>query len=291
MGSTQIMHIGPYRLLNVVYTGQTSRTWQAYDDRNRRYVGIKTLFQSSSRDSKQVQMLKWEYQVGSKLHHERIVNIFDFGWHNKSPYIAMDWFAAPNIKQVIHQPGGYEKYCVHLPTMIPQMIEAIAVLHESGWIHRDVKPDNFLFSPEGGVKLIDFALAKSIKPSPLAKIFKMKSQPQGTPSYMSPEQILGLPLDGRADIYSLGCSIFEILAARPTFTGVSMQELLQKHVSGSIPLIRARNKNVSENFSTILAQMMAKKPNDRPKSARDIVRALRSVPIFTRPPREGDKVG
>lgn len=289
MGSTQVMHIGPYRLLNVVYTGQTSRTWQAYDDRARRYVGIKTLFQNVSRDRKQVQMLKWEYQVGSKLRNERIVNIFDFGWYNKVPYIAMDWFPALNIKQIIHK--GYENYCEFLPLMIPQMVEALAFLHESGWIHRDIKPDNFLFSEDGGVKLIDFALAKSIKPNPLAKILKMKTTPQGTPSYMAPEQILGQQLDGRSDIYSLGCTIFEILAARPTYTGVSVNDLLQKHVSGSIPSIRARNKNVSEAFSTLLTQMMAKRPKDRPKSARDIALALKTVRIFTKPPKMGDKVG
>lgn len=289
MGSTQVMHIGPYRLLNVVYTGQTSRTWQAYDDRARRYVGLKTLFQSSSRDRKQVQMLKWEYQIGSKLHNERIIDITDFGWYNKVPYIAMEWFSAPNIKQIIHK--GYENYCASLPTMIPQMLEALAVLHESGWIHRDIKPDNFLFSEQEGVKLIDFALCKPIKPSPLAKLLKMKSVPQGTPSYMAPEQILGLPLDGRADLYSMGCALFEILAARPTYTGESMNDLLQKHVSGSIPMIRARNKNITEEFSMLLAQMMAKKPKDRPKSARDVANALRTVKIFTRPPREGDKLG
>ncbi|MDO5308057.1 MAG: serine/threonine-protein kinase [Planctomycetia bacterium] len=288
MGSTQIMHIGQYRLLNVVYTGQTSRTWQAYDDRARKYVGIKTLFQKASRDRKQVQMLKWEFQVGSKLKHERIIDIFEFGWDQKVPFIAMEWFAAPNIKQILHR--GYESYCVDLPEMIPQMIEALAVLHEAGWVHRDVKPDNFLYSQKKGVKLIDFALAKSIKVNPLAKILKMKSQPQGTPSYMSPEQILGRPLDGRSDLYSLGCSLFEILACRPSYTGNSVNELLQKHVSGSVPSIRARNKNVTEEFSHILSQMMAKKPKDRPSTARDIVRALRSVKIFTRPPREGDKI-
>lgn len=288
MSSTQVMHIGQYRLLNVVYTGQTSRTWQAYDDRERRYVGVKTLFQSASNDRKQVAMLKWEYSVGSKLHHERIVDIFDFGWHNKSPYIAMEWIPALNVKQYMQK--KYENYCVFLPTMLPQMVEALAILHESGWIHRDVKPDNFLFSEEGGVKLIDFALAKPIKGNLLAKVLGLKSVPQGTPSYMAPEQILGKQLDGRSDLYSLGCTFFEILAGRPTYTGSNQNELLQKHISGSIPSIRARNKNVTPEFAMLLQQMMAKKPSDRPKSARDLYLALRNVRIFTRPPKEGDHV-
>lgn len=288
MSSTQVMHIANYRLLNAVYTGQTSRTWQAYDDRARRYVGVKTLLQSSSRDSKQVALLKWEYSVGSKLHSERIVDIFDFGWYNKSPYIAMEWIPALNIKQYMQK--RYEKYCVFLPTMLPQMVEALALLHEAGWVHRDIKPDNFLFSEEGGVKLIDFALAKSIKPNPLAKLLGMKTVPQGTPSYMSPEQILGKQIDGRADLYSLGCTFFEILAARPTYTGANQNELLQKHISAPVPSIRARNKNVTPEFSVLLQQMMAKKPTDRPKSARDLFLALRNVKIFVHPPKEGDRV-
>ena len=166
----------------------------------------------------------------------------------------------------------------------------MAVLHEAGWIHRDVKPDNFLFSEEKGVKLIDFALCKPIKVSPLAKLLKFKSVPQGTPSYMSPEQILGAPLDGRSDIYSLGCSFFEMLASRPTFTGESMNDLLSKHISASTPMIRARNKFVTEEFSALLSQMMAKRPQDRPKSMRDLVMAMRSIRIFTKPPQLGDRI-
>ena len=229
MSSTQILHIGQYRLLNVVYTGQTSRTWQAYDDRARRYVGIKTLLQSASRDRAQVNMMKWEYAVGSKLHHERFAEIYEMGKYNKIPYIAMEWVPAPNVKQYMQR--RYENYCVFLPKMLPQMIEALALLHESGWIHRDIKPDNFLFSEEGGVKLIDFALAKSIKGNPLAKLLGIKSVP-----------------------------------------------------------IRARNKNVTPEFASLLTQMMAKKVSDRPKSARDLFLALRSVRIFTKEPKQGDRV-
>ena len=288
MSSTQILHIGQYRLLNVVYTGQTSRTWQAYDDRARRYVGVKTLLQSASRDRAQVNMMKWEYAVGSKLHHERFAEIYEMGKYNKIPYIAMEWVPAPNVKQYMQR--RYENYCVFLPKMLPQMIEALALLHESGWIHRDIKPDNFLFSEEGGVKLIDFALAKSIKGNPLAKLLGIKSVPQGTPSYMAPEQILGKQLDGRTDIYSLGCTLFEMPAPRPTYTGVNQQELLQKHISAPIPSIRARNKNVTPEFASLLAQMMAKKVSDRPKSARDLFLALRSVRIFTKEPKQGDRV-
>lgn len=288
MSSAQVMHIGPYRLLNPVYRGQTSQTWQAYDDRARRYVGIKTLLQSTSRDRKQVEMLKWEYKIGARLNHERIVDIFDFGWERKIPYLVMEWFHAPNLKQWIQQ-KKYENYCVEVPKMIPQALEALAVLHESGWTHRDVKPDNFLYDAEAGIKLIDFALAREIKGNLIAKLLKIKGVPQGTVSYMAPEQIKGLQVDGRADLYSLGCTFFELLSERATYTGNSVNELLQKHLTGAVPSILARNKNITPEFAAILTQMMAKRPDDRPKSARDVLHQLRTVKIFKRPPQVGDK--
>ena len=91
-------------------------------------------------------------------------------------------------------------------------------------------------------------------------------------------------------MYSLGCTFFEILASRPTYTGVNQNELLQKHISDPIPSIRARNKNVTPEFAVLLQQMMSKDPNDRPKSARDLFLVLRNLKIFIRPPQEGDRV-
>jgi len=288
VSSAPVLYIGQYRLLNVIYTGQTSQTWQAYDDRERRYVGIKTLFTDTSRDKEQVHYLKWEYKVGSQLHHDRIIDIFHFGWRGRIPYIVMEWFSAPNIKQWIH--GGYEKYGVELPQIIPQMIEALAALHEAGWVHRDVKPDNFLYDSQKGVKLIDFALAKPIKGNIIAKLLKLKKQPQGTPTYMAPEQIRGLPVDGRADIYSLGCTFFELLGGRPTYTGNSINDLLYKHLSGPIPSINARNKNVTTEFANLLMSMMAKKCQDRPTTMMDVYRAVRGMKIFKKTPQPGDKI-
>lgn len=287
--STPISYIGPYRIINTVYTGQVSRTYQAYDDQNRRAVAVKVLFQDASKDRKQLAFINWEYKVGHPLNNDRVIRFYELGKHGWAPYIAMEWFSALNMKQLMKQ-GGYGEYCVHLETFIVQMAEALAYLHSEGWVHCDVKPDNFLCSPDQGVKLIDFALARKIKGNFLAKLLGMKQQTQGTASYMSPEQIRGQPIDGRADIYSLGCTFFEMLSGRSIFTGISMNDLLQKHVSASPPYITARNKNVTPEFNDLLFSMLSKKTKDRPVSMSDVASTLRLIQIFKRPPEKGDKV-
>ena len=108
-------------------------------------------------------------------------------------------------------------------------------LHEQGWIHRDIKPDNFLVNEEGDVKLIDFALAARERKG-LGKLFG-RTKVQGTRSYMAPEQIRGKGLDARTDIYSFGCMLYELVSGRLPFTGVSPEELLRKHLYAPIPVL------------------------------------------------------
>jgi serine/threonine protein kinase len=286
MSSASIGYFGSYRRLNVVNTGQSSRLWQAYDDRNHRFVGIKTLLDQYARQKDQIQILKWEYDVGSKLSHPKLIHIFEFDWHHKIPYLVMEWFSAPNLKMWVNR--GYAQYCTYLPKLIPEMVEGLLYLHEQGWTHRDIKPDNFLFSNESGeMKLIDFALARRIAKG-FSKIFATKSKTQGTASYMSPEQICGRPPDPRMDIYSLGCTFYELLTTRLPFAGESMNDLLHKHLTTPPPPIAQRNKNITPEFAAILKIMLAKKIDDRPKSTEELLKMIHATRIFRRSPAPTD---
>lgn len=288
MSFASIGYFGPYRLLSVINTGQSSRLWQAYDDEERKFVGIKTLLDQFAKQREQVQILKWEYDVASKFSHPKLIEILEFAWDGKTPYLVMEWFSAPNLKMWVNR--GYPQYCAGLPQLIPGMVESLLYMHSKGWVHRDVKPDNFLFSAETNeVKLIDFALARKVV-SGFGKLFAMKSKTQGTASYMSPEQIRGLPPDTHADIYSLGCTFFELLSSRLPFAGDSMNDLLNKHLFNPPPPVTQRNKNITPEFSELLKTMMAKKKEDRPKSTADLLQHLQGLRIFRRPPSPGDVV-
>ena len=287
MSNTSIGYLGPYRLLNVVNTGQTSRLWQAYDDEKREFVGVKTLQNKFVKQRDQVQILKWEYEVAAKLSHPKLIEVREFGWYQGTPYLVMEWFSAPNLKMWVNR--GYDQYCSHLPKMLPVLVESLDYLHSKGWTHRDVKPDNFLFHEENGVKLIDFALAKKIV-SGVGKLFSLRSKTQGTASYMSPEQIRGLPPEPQADMYSLGCTIYELLTNRLLFAAETMSDLLNKHLSTPPPSLSGRNKNITPEFAELLKMMLAKKSVDRPKTTGELLKIFRAIRIFRRPPTKDDLV-
>jgi serine/threonine protein kinase len=286
MSLDSIGYLGPYRLLNVINTGQSSRLWQAYDDRNRRYIGLKTLLDQFARQKNQIQILKWEYDAASRFDNPKLIKIIEFGWYQRNPYLAMEWFSAPNLKMWINR--GYAEYCKYLPVIMPAMAESLLYLHTQGWVHRDVKPDNFLFSSDTSeVKMIDFALArKTVKG--IGKLFSLRAKPQGTASYMSPEQIKGLPPEPSADIYSLGCTFFELLTTKLPFAGESMNDLLRKHLSTPPPSIASRNKNLTPEFVNLHKLMMAKKPEDRFKTTAEFVKHLKGIRIFRGLPKPED---
>jgi len=277
-----LSYLGPYRLLNVVNTSQTSQIWQAYDDGKQQIVGIKTLLEKCRKNREQIGYLRWEYKVSRKVVHPRILAIFAFDIDRGAPYIAMEWFPAPNMKQRLLQ--GMAKIGYLLPKAIDQAAEALAYFNLRGWVHRDIKPDNFLVADDGDVKLIDFSLARRAKHG-LAKLFSLKSKVQGTRSYMSPEQIRGKALDERADVYSFGCVLFEVISGRPPFTGTSQQELLNKHLRSPPPPLDPVEHNVTPEFAQLVRRALAKDPKARPRSVGDFLSELRRNRIFRITPR------
>jgi eukaryotic-like serine/threonine-protein kinase len=271
-------YLGPYRLLNVVHTGHATQIWQAYDDAKQRIVGIKTLRQVDAASRGETNFLKQEYRVGQGIHHPRIIEMYAFDWDRGQPYLAMEWFSSPNMKQRLLQ--GLDKIGPLATTIIEQAAEGLAAFHHAGWVHRDIKPDNFLVADDGQVKLIDFALAKRRKRG-LSKLFAGRTKiQQGTKSYMSPEQIRGLVLDERADLYSFACTIHELIAGKPPFTGSSVIDLFNKHLKAQPPTLEGINPNVMPAFGQLLRRCMAKKPASRPQTVDDFLREFRTIRIF-----------
>ena len=280
-------NVGPYRLLNLIMTGQTSQVWEAIHGSRQERRALKMLLSDYARDREHVGYLKNEFEVGRALEHRRVVQVFEMGTHQGSPYLVMEFFPFPNLKQFIRR--GPETFTYLVPQIVEQAAEGLGYFNAQGWIHRDIKPDNYLIDNQGNVKLIDFALAQKQKTG-LARLFGGKTKKiQGTRSYMSPEQIRGQQLDTRADIYSFGCMVYELITGKPPFTGTSSNELLTKHLKLPAPPLEAANKNVTPEFTRLVQRTMAKTPEGRPESMDKFLAELRTMRMFRETPRMPEK--
>lgn len=278
-------YLGAYRLLNLVRYGKTCQLWEAVRDGAPQRYALKVLTSEHRRNKEEVAMLRREYAALSQLDHPRVIKCFELKEDRETVALVLEYFPAPNLKQLIVQ--GVAALAPRAVPFILQASEALAYVHTRGWIHRDVKPDNFLVDAQGEVKLIDFALAQKI-PRGLAKLLSGKGKIQGTRSYMSPEQIRGQVLDPRADLYSFGCVLYELLSGRPPYTGQNTNELLNKHLKAAPPPVQAANPNITPEFAQLLRRMIAKRPEDRPGSLDEFLREFRALrgQVFKNPPRE-----
>jgi serine/threonine protein kinase len=278
-------YLGPYRLLNVIHTGQTSQIWQAMDDGRQQMVAVKTLPEKSANASQQIAYLRREFNICRKLSDPRIVQAFAFGIDRGLPYLACEWFPALNLKRRIRAKEDREKLGPLIPKIIEEAAGGLAALHQRGWVHRDIKPDNFLADDLGRVKLIDFGLARRARHGFLARLFNPRPPRQGTPSYMSPEQIRCAPLDERSDVYSFGCTVYELISGNLPFTGTTREELFGRHLKGGIPSLEAADRNVTPEFGQLIRRCLAKDPSARPASAGAFLGEMRLMRVFKSLPR------
>jgi serine/threonine protein kinase len=274
--------IGPYRLVNLIMTGQTSQVWEVVHEATRERLALKLLLSDFRKQREHLGYLKHEFEVGRTLQHPRVIKLHEMGSDRGITYLVMEYFPFPNMKVWIRR--GYDQIAVHVPKIIEQAAEGLAYFNAQGWIHRDVKPENFLVSPEGEVRLIDFALAEKRRAG-LARLFGGRSKIQGTRSYISPEQIRGQPLDQRADVYSFGCTIYELLVGKPPFAGGDSDDLLRKHLRTPAPSIAAYNRNVTPEFAELVKRLLAKAPQDRPEDLTKFLREFKKIRVFRVTPR------
>ena len=275
--------LGSYRLLNVIHAGQACQLWQAADDSRHCMVAIKAVLPKAANDE-QIGYLRQEFKVGQQIKHPRVIDVLKFDFDRGTAYLAMEWFAAPNLKKRIRIKEDREKLFNFFPTIVEQAAEGLGFMHSKGWVHRDIKPENFLVTDTGEVKLIDFGLAQ--RPTGwLAKILPFKPKRQGTPSYMSPEQIRCGALDQRADVYSFGCMVHELVAGAPPYTGSTREDLFGKHLKGAPPSLEAADRNVTPEFAQLIRRCLAKEAAARPASAQEFLEEFRKLRMFKVFPR------
>lgn len=271
-------YVGNYRPLRALMSGQNSQIMECMNDSDgRRYV-LKWLNDEHKANAEQIALLKNEYAVGKTLQHPRLIQVYELVDRQGSPCLVMEFFPSLNLKQKLRE-LGVDKLAANVESMLLQAAEGLQYLHSKGFIHRDVKPDNFLVNEANEVKLIDYALAQK-KKTGLAKWFAGKSKIQGTVSYLSPEQIRGEVLDERSDVYSFGCMAFELLAGKLPFVGSSPNEVLQRHLASAAPTLESANAKISAEASALVGRMLAKKPALRPESMERIITELKVVKLM-----------
>ena len=260
--------IGKYDIVRPLGKGAMGVVYHAHDSLLDRDVALKVMLRQFAADPEQKHRFEREARAVAKLMHPNVVLVFDLGYHtDRSPYIAMELLKGQDLLQALRL--GIPLPLDRKVSIILQVLDGLAHAHQTGIVHRDVKPANIFICEDGTVKIMDFGVARFTAASVTATGIVL-----GTANYMSPEQVEGAKVDGRSDVFSVGSVLFELIVGRKPFQADSLMKTLYR-IAHDEPSYTLPEGAENEALLPILQKALAKKVEERYQSAADFAFALR----------------
>lgn len=267
--------IGKYQIISQLGRGGMAEVYKAYQTNLDRHVALKLMHAFLVDDKDFIARFEREAKNVAALRHPNIVQVYDFDVINGMPYMVMEFVEGPSLKgyleDLAHQ--GQTLALDEAIRIISEVGEALAYAHQRGMIHRDVKPANVMMDITGRVILTDFGIAKIVTgPS-----YTATGATIGTPAYMSPEQGLGRAGDHRADIYSLGVMLYQLVTGQLPYDADTPLAVMLKHVNDPLPIPRSVKPDLPEGVERIILKSMAKSAEERFATVNDMLAALKNL--------------
>jgi CheY-like chemotaxis protein len=261
-----------YEIVALIGAGGMGTVYRARDLELDEDVAIKTLLPELMADDEVIERFKSEIRLARRITHRHVVRSHDFGEWGGVYFLTMEYVEGLTVRNLLDQRGRLE--ISSTLAIARQLFDSLAVAHEAGVIHRDIKPQNLLLDAAGDLKVMDFGVARlAERTSGVTEV----GMAIGTPSYMPPEQLLGDDIDARADLYAVGVVLYECLTGRLPFEAKSAISLVAKVLSEEPAVPQALNAEVPPLLSSLIMRLLAKKAADRYGSAAEVASALEQI--------------
>ncbi len=280
--------LGPYEILSSLGAGGMGEVYRARDPRLGRDVALKVIAGDEAPSPDRLRRFEREARAVAALKHPHILAVYDVGWHAGQPYVVFELLEGETLRGRLSRGPLPVSKAVELAAHV---CHALAAAHAQGVVHRDLKPENLFLAREGGVKLLDFGLAK-LRQAPDAGSDEQPTATAtdqgawlGTPGYVSPEQLRGAGASARSDVFAVGAVLYEMLTGRRAFGGASRADMLSTILDRDPPPMTMPGGPVPLPLERVVRRCLEKDPEDRFQAARDVAFALEalSAPSATAP--------
>lgn len=270
--TTALSKLGRYQILGVLGKGSMGVVYKGMDPQINKLVAIKTMNQKHLSDPHMQERFYREGNVLGQLHHRNIINVYNVGEDQETCYIAMEYLDGTTLERVIR--GGSGLSLVKSLEVVRQVCEGVHAAHQSGIIHRDLKPANIFLLNDDHVKVLDFGVAH-FKNSQLTT----SGVVIGTINYIAPEQITGLKIDHRADIFSIGVILYELLAKRHPFEGKNISQTMVRIINEEPPAIADLPKTIQDIVRRALAKDRDQRYGDCRLLSEELAQVIRTQSV------------